>query len=101
MGKKSAMGYLDELGQQGILLGLERIAKFLELLGNPQGSFKRCATRGAWDLAVTYSMAATDSQGMYTRGRGPSHARTGNHRPSIDIGEEVAMRVAERWRLLR
>jgi len=40
MGKKNAMDYLQELEQEGILLGLERIQQFLELLGNPQDSFK-------------------------------------------------------------
>ncbi len=72
MDKKQALHFLEELEEQGIELGLERIQHFLSILRNPQNSYKVIHIAGTNGKGSTAAMVASILQkagynvGMYT-----------------------------------
>jgi len=57
------MSYFNELERLGIILGLERIQRFLELLGNPQDSFRSIHIAGTNGKGSTAAMVESILRG--------------------------------------
>ena len=72
MKDREAFQYLKELEKEGISLGLERVQKFLSLLGNPQDGFKSIHVAGTNGKGSTAAIIASILQkagfktGLYT-----------------------------------